>query len=190
MSSIFQGAPFGTPRNKDRHSFSWLASQPIPEEGPLPLNTPHLPARFSTPPQTPSQLQYIPTTPSWAEVTLAHSSDSRFYLPNESPFVRRSYITTTPGPVTTDFMESLDCTRSLLSEQQDQELARQRREQQWKNKEALQSLRDVSRSQQQLGQILQRMAANPSRQGTPITPIPAPLASPIHHPTPVPALPV
>ena len=51
-------------------------------------------------------------------------------------------------------------------------------------------LRDVSRSQQQLGQILQHMAANPSRQGKPITPTPAPLASPIHHPTPVPALPV
>ena len=34
------------------------------------------------------------------------------------------------------------------------------------------------------------MAANPSRQGTPITPTPAPLGSPIHHPTPVPALPV
>ena len=128
MSSIFQGAPFGTPRNKDRRSFSSLASQPILEEGPLPLNTPHLPAWFSTPPQTPSQLQYIPTTPSQAEVTPAHSSDSRFYLLDESLFVPRSYITTTcgsttPGPVTTDFMESLDCTRSLLSEQWDQELA-------------------------------------------------------------------
>ena len=34
------------------------------------------------------------------------------------------------------------------------------------------------------------MAAHPSRQETPITPTPAPLASPIHHPTPVPGLPV
>ena len=34
------------------------------------------------------------------------------------------------------------------------------------------------------------MAANPSRQGMPIMPTPAPLASPIHHPTPVPASPV
>ena len=107
MSSIFQGEPFGTPCNKT------LASQPIPEEGPLPLNTPRLPARFSTPPRTPSQLQYIPTTPSQAGVTPVHSFDSRFYLPDESPFVPRSYITTTrgsttPGPVTTDFMESLD----------------------------------------------------------------------------------
>ena len=105
-----------------------MASQPILEEGPLPLNTPCLPARFSTPPQTPSQLQYIPTTPSQAEVTPAHSSDSWFYLSDESPFVPRSYITTTcgsttPGLVTTDFMESLDHTRSLLSEQRDQELA-------------------------------------------------------------------
>ena len=34
------------------------------------------------------------------------------------------------------------------------------------------------------------MAANPSRQGTPITPTPAPLASAIHHLILVPALPV
>ena len=140
MSSIFQGAPFGTPRNKDRRSFSSLASQPILEEGPLPLNTPRLPAQFSTPPQTPSQLQYIPTTPSRAEVTLVHSSDSRFYLSDESPFVPRSYITTTRGsttlgPVTTDLMESLDRTRSLLSEQRDQELAHRQRERQRKNEE-------------------------------------------------------
>ena len=122
MSSIFQGVPFSTPHNKDKHSFSSLASQPIPEEGPLPLNTPCLPAWFSTPPQTPSQLQYIPTTPSQAEVTLVHSSDSQFYPPDDSLFVPRSYITTTcgsttPGLVTTDIMESLDHTRSLLSEQ-------------------------------------------------------------------------
>ena len=171
MSSIFQGAPFGTPRNKDRRSFSSLASQPIPEEGLLPLNTPRLPAQFSIPPRTPSQLQYIPTIPSRAKVTLAHSSDSQFYLPDESLFVPRSYITTThgpttPSPVTTDFIESLNRTRSLLSEQRDQELARRQRERQRKNGEALQSLHDVSQSQQQLGQILQRMAANPSRQGT------------------------
>ena len=149
---------------------------------------------FNTSPDTISTSIHSNYTIS-SEVTPAHCSDSRFYLPDESPFVPRSYITTThgpttPSPVTTDFMESLDRTRSLLSEQRDQELARQRREWQRKNKEALQSLRDVSQSQQQLGQILQRMAANPSRQGTPITPTPAPLASPIHHPTLVPASPV
>ena len=112
------------------------------------------------------------------------------FLMNHCLFQGHTRGSTTPGPVTTDFMESLDRTRSLLSEQQDQELACWQREQQQKNEEALQSLRDVSWSQQQLGQILQRMAANPSRQGTPITPTPAPLASPIHHPTPVPASPV
>ncbi len=99
MSSMFQGAPiFGTPQNKDRHSFSSLASQLILEEGPLPLNTPRIPSRFitpTTPTHTPSQLRYIPATPSCAEVTPAHSSDSRFYLPDDSPFVPRSYITMT-----------------------------------------------------------------------------------------------
>ena len=135
MSSIFQGAPiFGTPRNKDRRSFSSLASQPILEEGPLPLNTPRIPSRFTTPTtptRTPSQLRYIPATPSRAEVTPVHSSDSRFYLPDDSPFVPRSYITTTrgsttPGPVTADFMETLNQTRSLISVQRDQEVERQR----------------------------------------------------------------
>ena len=172
-----------------------MASQPILEEGLLPLNTPCLPAWFSTPPRIPSQLQYIPITPSQAKVTPVYSYDSWFYLPNDSLFVPRSYITTTcgsttPGLVTNDFMESLNRTRSLLLEQRDQKLAHWQREQHQKNKEELQSLCDVSQSQQQLSQILQHMTSNPSRQGRPITPIPAPLATPIHHPTLVPASPV